>query len=121
MNKKTSATNFSKIDSPQDLISYLSNSKKRLTKQKSNGAQYVYHYTKLSNVVSIIKSRSWWLKSPETMNDGLEFKNISESQQCNAVFFASFMYDSSKVSLCGRCMLNHGKMACLYAYLLRYS
>lgn len=35
MNKKTSATNFSKIDSPQDLISYLSNSKKRLTKQKS--------------------------------------------------------------------------------------
>ena len=96
MNKKTSATNFSKIDSPQDLISYLSNSKKRLTKQKSNGAQYVYHYTKLSNVVSIIKSRSWWLKSPETMNDGLEFKNISESQQCNAVFFASFMYDSSE-------------------------
>ncbi len=49
MKEKTAATNFSKINSPQDLIAYLSNSGKRLTPTKNNGTQYVYHYTKLSN------------------------------------------------------------------------
>lgn len=112
MKEKTAATNFSKINSPQDLIAYLSNSGKRLKPTKNNSTQYVYHYTKLSNVVSIINSRSWWLNSPQAMNDGLEFKNILEFQELNAVFFASFMYNSSEVSLCGQCMLNHGKMAC---------
>lgn len=96
MKEKTAATNFSKINSPQDLIAYLSNSGKRLTPTKNNGTQYVYHYTKLSNVVSIINSRSWWLNSPQAMNDGLEFKNILEFQELNAVFFASFMYNSSE-------------------------
>lgn len=94
MDKKTSVTNFSEINSPQDLITYLSDSVNRLENTKNKSIQYVYHYTKLSNVVSIIKNRFWWLKSPKTMNDGLEFQNISEFQQSKAVFFASFMYDS---------------------------
>lgn len=96
MDKKASVTNFSEINSPQDLIAYLSDSVNRLDNTKNKSIQYVYHYTKLSNVVSIIKSRFWWLKSPKTMNDGLEFQNISEFQQSKAVFFASFMYDSSE-------------------------
>lgn len=96
MDKKTSVTNFSEINSPQDLIAYLSDSVNRLDNTKNKSIQYVYHYTKLSSVVSIIKSRFWWLKSPKTMNDGLEFQNISEFQQSKAVFFASFMYDSSE-------------------------
>ena len=96
MEKKASATNFSEINSPQDLIAYLSDSANRLENTKNKATQYVYHYTKLSNVISIINSRSWWLNSPKTMNDGLEFQNISEFEQRNAVFFASFMYDSSE-------------------------
>ncbi len=96
MDKKPSVTNFSEINSPQDLIAYLSDSANRLDNTKNNSIQYVYHYTKLSNVVSIIKSGFWWLKSPKTMNDGLEFQHISESQQNKAVFFASFVYDSSE-------------------------
>lgn len=78
------------------MIAYLSDSANRLDNIKNKSTQYVYHYTKLSNVVSIIKSGFWWLKSPKTMNDGLEFQNISEFQQSKAVFFASFMYDSSE-------------------------
>jgi hypothetical protein len=96
MEKKASVTNFSEINSPQDLIAYLSDSANRLENTKNKTTQYVYHYTKLSNVVSIINSRSWWLNSPKTMNDGLEFQNISEFEQRSAVFFASFMYDSNE-------------------------
>lgn len=96
MEKKASVTNFSKINSPQDLIAYLSDSANRLENTKNKTAQYVYHYTKLSNVVSIINSRSWWLNSPKTMNDGLEFQNISEFEQRSAVFFASFMCGSNE-------------------------
>lgn len=96
MDKKPSVTNFSEINSPQDLIAYLSDSARRLENTKNESTQYIYHYTKLSNVVSIIKGRFWWLKSPKTMNDGLEFQNISEFQQSKSVFFASFMYDSSE-------------------------
>ena len=84
MDKKTLVTNFKEITSTQDLIAYLSDSINRLDNTKNKSVQYVYHYTKLSNVVSIIKSRFWWLKSPKTMNDGLEFQNISEFEQSNA-------------------------------------
>lgn len=96
MEKKVSVTNFSEINSPQNLIAYLSDSANRLENTKNKTTQYVYHYTKLSNVVSIINGRFWWLNSPKSMNDGLEFQNISEFEQRNAVFFASFMYDSSE-------------------------
>lgn len=96
MEKKVSVTNFSEINSPQNLIAYLSDSANRLENTKNKATQYVYHYTKLSNVVSIINGRFWWLNSPKSMNDGLEFQNISEFEQRNAVFFASFMYDSSE-------------------------
>lgn len=96
MEKKVSVTNFSEINSPQNLIAYLSDSANRLENTKNKTTQYVYHYTKLSNVVSIINGRFWWLNSPKSMNDGLEFQNISEFEQRNAVLFASFMYDSSE-------------------------
>ncbi len=96
MSNKTSTTNFKEINSPQDLIAYLSDNANRLDNIKNGSIQYVYHYTKLSNVVSIIKSGYWWLKSPKTMNDGLEFQHISELKQNKAVFFASFVYDSSE-------------------------
>ncbi len=96
MDKKTSTTNFSEINTPQDLITYLSDSANRLDNIKNKSIQYVYHYTKLSNVVSIINSKYWWLNSPQGMNDGLEFQHISESQQNKAVFFASFVYNSSE-------------------------
>lgn len=56
MEKKASVTNFSEINSPQDLIAYLSDSANRLENTKNKTAQYVYHYTKLSNVVSIINN-----------------------------------------------------------------
>ena len=51
MEKKASVTNFSEINSPQDLIAYLSDSANRLENTKNKTTQYVYHYTKLSNVV----------------------------------------------------------------------
>ena len=47
MDKKTSVTNFSEINSPQDLITYLSDSVNRLENTKNKSIQYVYHYTKL--------------------------------------------------------------------------
>ena len=121
MEKKVSVTNFSEINSPQNLIAYLSDSANRLENTKNKTTQYVYHYTKLSNVVSIINGRFWWLNSPKSMNDGLEFQNISEFEQRNAVFLQVLCMIQVKVLLCGQCMLSHGKMVYLSAYLLRYS
>lgn len=90
--KPTAVTNFSEIKSSQELISYLSDATNRLENHDRN----VYHYTSLDKAISILKSGYWLLKTPEAMNDGLEFQNISEADQRNQIYFASFMYNTNE-------------------------
>jgi RimJ/RimL family protein N-acetyltransferase len=82
-------TDFSKISTPEQLIEYLSSSK-RIGTGKS-----VYHYTHIGAVLSIIKKGYWIIKSPEGMNDTLEYQSWSAENWKN-VFFASFMLEQKE-------------------------
>ena len=82
-------TDFSKISTPEQLIEYLSSSK-RIGTGKS-----VYHYTHIGAILSIIKSGYWIIKSPEGMNDSLEYQNWNADDWKN-VFFASFMLEQKE-------------------------
>lgn len=82
--EKTEVTDFKKASSPQEVVSYLS-SGERLKK-----AAHLYHYTKLSSMIDIIKSGYWVMRSPKYMNDVFEFENWSP-YNWSGVFFASFM------------------------------
>lgn len=82
--EKMKVTDFKKASSPQEIVSYLS-SWERLKK-----TTHLYHYTKLSSMIGIIKSGYWVMRSPECMNDIFEFENWSQ-YDWSGVFFASFM------------------------------
>lgn len=82
--EKTKVTDFKTASSPQEVVSYLS-SGERLKK-----TTHLYHYTKLSSMIGIIKSGYWIMRSPKDMNDIFEFENWSQ-YDWGGVFFASFM------------------------------
>lgn len=69
-NRKKKVTNFSKIDSVEDLIAYLDDDSARL-----DNRSFLYHYTILGNVIKIIMSKKWHLANARNMNDRLEFDN----------------------------------------------
>lgn len=90
-NKKGRKNNvFTEIATPSELITYLNDSSKRL--QKRN---YLYHYTKLPNLIAMFQSRCWHLGSAKDMNDLLEYKN-GDPVCWNNLFFASFMTESKE-------------------------
>ena len=80
-------TDFSKITSVEDLISYLNDSSKRLENRN-----YFYHYTKLSRVIDIYEGKKWHLGNADCMNDRLEYENGDPGRWKN-IFFACFMTD----------------------------
>ena len=78
------STNLSKVSTPQELISYLSSN------DRVDSSKQVYHYTRLSSILNIIKSGYWIMRSPKGMNDSFEYQNWNESDWKN-IFFISFM------------------------------
>ena len=65
-------------------------------KNKTNGiTNYVWHYTKLSTIVAILKRKRWYIGSPLNMNDGLEKIHVEDAQVKN-LFFASFCLDNTE-------------------------
>lgn len=88
--EKKKVTNFSKIASPEDLIAYLDDDAARL-----DNRSFLYHYTKLGNVIKIFVSRKWHLANARDMNDRLEFDNGDE-KRWNNIFFASFMTETKE-------------------------
>ena len=82
MKDSQSNTNFKKIRDLNDLITYLNTI-------HYDRIDFVYHYTSVNAIENIIKDRCWYLGSSMNMNDGLELKNVLESQ--NDIFFSSFM------------------------------
>ena len=83
--KRTTPTVFKDINHPTDLIRYLNDDAKRLA-----NSEYIYHYTTLSSVIKIIKSKRWHLANAIDMNDKLELKNGDSAKWPN-IFFSSFM------------------------------
>lgn len=51
--------------------------------------RYACHYTRMSAVSAIVKSKKWYLGSPKSMNDGLELIHLEDANADN-LFFASF-------------------------------
>lgn len=83
-------TDFSKISTSAELIEYLDDATRRLDKRK-----YLYHYTKIENVVKIFAGRKWHLGNARCMNDILEFSN-GDTGRWENIFFASFMTDAKE-------------------------
>ena len=83
------STNLSKVSTPQELISYLSSN------DRVDSSKQVYHYTRLSSILSIIKSGYWIVRSPKGMNDSFEYQNWDESDWKN-IFFISFMSEQKE-------------------------
>ena len=75
---------FSDIQTVQELISYLDNP------YFGNKVTSLYHYTKLSTVVKIIKSGYWHLTTAEQKNDVLEYEN-GDKEAWKSLFFTCFM------------------------------
>ena len=85
-------TNFSKIEDAENLKQYLRKSE-RLTYTTS-----LIHYTKLENLIKIIESGYWILKTPDKMNDKIEEEYWLETApaKLNSMFFASFMKENKE-------------------------
>lgn len=77
---------FKKIENEEELISFLTNNKKRLGESK-----YVYQYTNMAALISMLYNRKFYIGSPKKMNDGLELENSLKN--ANNIFFASFFID----------------------------
>ncbi len=90
--KQGSTTDFKLITSYEGLIAYLRDSSRRLENRKGIDG-YVYHYTNLRAVLSIIDSGFWFLNNPSNMNDGLEYKH-AEPEVWKNIFFSSFMMEA---------------------------
>lgn len=82
-------TDFKGIESPSELIHYLSNINDRL-----NHTSVLCQYTSLKAVIGIISDKSWYLGSPKNMNDGLELQHGLDTR--NDIFFSSFMAEQKE-------------------------
>ena len=76
---------FSNINTSEELKLYLDDMTNRL-----KNSPYLYHYTTISNVVKMIKGKTWHLGNAAGMNDNLEYKN-GDSYRWNNLFFSCFM------------------------------
>lgn len=76
---------FSNINTSEELKLYLDDMTNRL-----KNSPYLYHYTTISNVVKMIKVKTWHLGNAAGMNDNLEYKN-GDSHRWNNLFFSCFM------------------------------
>lgn len=81
-------TDFKKITLPIELINFLSNA------EKLDNDGMICQYTSIQAVISIIKNRSWYLGSPQNMNDGLELQNGLAGR--TDIFFSSFMAEQKE-------------------------
>ena len=86
---------FEDATSPEELIASL-RSRASTAQNTYNGVtKYVCHYTKMSAVIAILKSKKWYIGSPKNMNDGLELMRL-EDMHADNLFFASFCMDDKE-------------------------
>ena len=91
MNKDASVpTVFKDISTPAELIQYLDDSVQRL-----ENSTYLHHYTTISRVVDIIRSRTWHLGNAAGMNDKMEYKN-GDPKRWENLFFSCFMCEDKE-------------------------
>ncbi len=80
---------FKDIETEQELADYLDNP------YFGNHVPSLYHYTKLSTVVDIIKSGYWHLTTAEQKNDYLEYEN-GDKEAWKSLFFTCFMSEDAE-------------------------
>lgn len=78
-------TNFKEIVNSDQMIRYLSDSRRRL-----EHSEYIFHYTSAEVVINMLKKKEWHLGSALFMNDRLEYDNGDLKLWPN-IFFSSFM------------------------------
>lgn len=83
------AKSFSSFTKPDELVAYLTSS------TRLNNVKYVAHYTKVSALKGMLKSKIWILNNPNTMNDKLELSKYPKEAWEN-VFYACFMTEQSE-------------------------
>ena len=80
---------FSEIKSASALIEYLS------SKERFDDFKYVYHYTTIDKLNSIINSGYWYLGNPKNMNDQLEYSYFN-SFYWDKLYFISLMVEQEE-------------------------
>lgn len=80
---------FSEIRSASALIEYLSN------EERFENFKYVYHYTTIDKLISIINSGYWYLGNPKNMNDQLEYSSFN-SFYWDKLYFISLMVEQEE-------------------------
>lgn len=87
---------FEDAKTPEELIEALESRALARHNTGSGGVKkFVCHYTKMSAISAILKSKKWYIGSPKTMNDGLELIHLEDAHVDN-LFFASFCLDDSE-------------------------
>ncbi len=81
--------------SPEELIKALQSKASSVQNTYNDNTRYVCHYTKMSAVTAIMKSKKWYIGSPQNMNDGLELMHLEDAHADN-LFFASFCLDEKE-------------------------
>lgn len=91
--KKEIPTNFPDIQTAEQLKMYLDDSANRL-----KNSRFLYHYTTVSNVIKILRSKTWHLGNASGMNDRLEYKTGQsiDPNRWNNLFFSSLMCEDKE-------------------------
>ena len=88
--KNEAPTNFPDIETVEGLKLYLDDTANRL-----KNSPYLYHYTTVSNVIKMIRGKTWHLGNAAGMNDNLEYKN-GDPLRWNNLFFSCFMCEDKE-------------------------
>ena len=80
---------FKDLSTAQEIKAYLLKVLSR-TGNRNKDTACLYHYTKISSLLSILSSGFFWLGSAEKMNDYLEGEFIQSVKSGNRLFFSCF-------------------------------
>lgn len=87
---------FEDVSNGNELIAFLKTNANQMKNTTSESEKaYVYHYTTIKAVKSILKSKQWYLNSPSNMNDGLELSYLDKMNVKN-LFFSSFLTEDKE-------------------------
>ena len=77
------------LKTAQEIRRYLLNVLSR-TGGKNKRSLYLYHYSKIQSIASILETGYIWLGSTESMNDYLEYEIINSAEDSSRLSFACF-------------------------------
>lgn len=90
-------TAFSKYDNPKDVSRFLIKSINR--RNKAANKMFIYHYSDIDSIVSMVKKREIWLGNPMGMNDLLEKQMLVNANINGRIFFTSFSKAKENIAM----------------------